>query len=340
MALRKVVMAIQHFVGDKEMCRAAGGELIIAPCQTEDEAISVCRGAEVVMTERIPFSRKVIASLDKCRMIHNIGTGYNSIDIKAATEFGICVSYSGTYCADEVAEHTFALLCDSARKITRLDRAVRAGKWAFIGSPEIKKVWNPLYQMKGQTVGIIGLGKIGQIVVPKAQGCGMKVIAYDPYLPADIFRKLDVESVSLGVLLEKSDFVCVNAALTTESKYMIGAEQLKMMKPTAYLINCARGGIIDESALYTALKDNRIAGAALDVFKEDRMELSDPLLTLDNIVMTPHAAWYSENSQSEIKKRAYEEVRRIFAGEWPLYLLNPDVKEKYKARWPGAGLTA
>jgi len=333
MVLRKVVMPINHVAADKEMCREAGGELIITPCKTEEETIAACKDAEVIITTQIPINRKVISGLEKCRMVHHIGTGYNSIDIKVATEFGICVSYSGTYCADEVAEHTFALLCDAARKITRLDRAVRAGKWAFIGSPDIKKIWYPLYQMKGQTVGIIGLGKIGQLVVPKAQGFGMKVIAYDPYLPAEIFQKLNVTSVSLDTLLREADFVCVNAALTTENKYMIGAEQLRMMKKTAYITNCARGDIIDEAALYTALKENWIAGAALDVFKEDRMGLDDPLLSLDNIVMTPHAAWYSENSQSELKKRAYDEVRRVFTGEWPFYLLNPEVKEKYKARY-------
>jgi len=168
--------------------------------------------------------------------------------------------------------------------------------------------------------------------VPKAQGFGMKVIAYDPYLPAEIFKKLDVTSVSLDTVLKEADFVCVNAALTTENKYMIGAEQLKMMKKSAYLINCARGDIMDEKALYTALKDNWIAGASVDVLKEERIGLDDPLLSLDNIVITPHAAWYSEESQREIKTRAYSEVKRILDGEWPVYLLNPDVKEKYMAK--------
>jgi len=332
MSLHKVVMPMNHIIADKDECRKSGGELIITPCKTEDDVIAACKDAEVIMTLAQPFTRRVMGELKNCKMIHNVGTGYNAIDVKAATEYGICVSYSGSYCADEVAEHTFALLCDAARKITRLDRAVRAGKWAFIGSPDIKKIWYPLYQMKGQTVGIIGLGRIGQLVVPKAQGFGMKVIAYDPYLPAEIFKKLDVTSVSLDTVLKEADFVCVNAALTTENKYMIGAEQLKMMKKSAYLINCARGDIMDEKALYTALKDNWIAGASVDVLKEERIGLDDPLLSLDNIVITPHAAWYSEESQREIKTRAYSEVKRILDGEWPVYLLNPDVKEKYMAK--------
>lgn len=313
-----------------------GIEFVTIPCQTEDDVITVAKDADVVIALLQPFSRRVIEKLENCKLIFNAGTGFETIDVPAATEHGICVAYQGNYCTEEVSEHAMALLFACARKVTRLDRAVREGKWDSFEKREIRgKILPPIFQIKGQTLGIIGLGRIGRATVPKAKGVGLKVIAFDLNLPADIFKELGVESVSLSHLLETSDFVLVQRATQSESKHMISMEQLKLMKPTAYLINTARGSLIDQEALYKALAGGSIAGAALDVVEEEPggINANHPLLTLDNVIITAHSAYYSEQSSAIYKQRIYEAVAHIINGELPEWIVNPEVIENFQNRW-------
>ncbi|MBA7684493.1 Glycerate dehydrogenase [subsurface metagenome] len=226
-----------------------------------------------------------------------------------------------------------ALILACARKLVRLNRAVREGAWDSTVEPEIRKIWPPMFQIKGQTLGIIGLGRIGRLIVPKAKGFGLRVIAFDPYIPPNVFSESGVESVTLDHLLSESDYITVHATLTKETRHLLGREQFRKMKPTAYLINCARGGFVDEEALYTALTNGYIAGAALDVVEGECLSLGHPLLKLENIIFTAHSAWYSEYSLTEIKRRAYENIGQVFRGEWPTWFVNPEVKEKFLERW-------
>jgi D-3-phosphoglycerate dehydrogenase len=332
----KVMITMHHVAGDKEECRKIGGELFTIPCYTEDEVIAATHNADAVITGMecpVPFTRKVISKLEKCRVIHNTGAGYERIDVPAATDYGICVSYPGDYCAEEVAEHTMALLLACARRILRLDKAVRQGNWGFPARHEMTEIWMPMFQLTGQTLGIIGFGRIGHLIVPKAKGFGLRVIAYDPYVPANVFKESGVESVTFDHLLEESDYISVNAALTEENRHLLGIEQFRKMKPTAYFINCARAELADEEALYTALANGYIAGAGLDMIKGEAISLDHPLLRLENVIFTAHSAWYSEHSIAEIKRRAYENIGRVFRGEWPKWFINPEVKEKFLERW-------
>ncbi len=329
----KVVRTIPGIKLDEEEFRKIGAKYFERPCDTEDEIINAARDADVLLTQLQPYTRTVIGKLKRCRLIHNVGTGCEGIDIKAASDYGIIVSFPGNYCMEEVAEHTMALILACARKILRSDRAVREGKWVSLKKPEIRKIWPPMFQLKGQTLGIIGLGRVGRLVVPKAKGFEMTVIAYDPYLPAHIFEEVGVKLVDIEQLLRESDFVSVNSALTEDNQALLGLKEFKKMKPTAYLINTARADIVDENALITALECSYIAGAGLDLIKGEYVPLTHPLLKFDNVILTAHSAFYSEQSNYEIKRRLYDAVARVIRGEWPEWLLNPEVKESYLQKW-------
>jgi len=306
------------------------------PCNTEDEIIAAARDADAVITLMQPYSRRVIQGLEKCKLIFNGGTGFDTIDVQAATEKDICVANPGEYCTEEVAEHAIALLLDCARKITRLDRAVREGKWIAFEKREIRgQILPPIFQWKGQTLGLIGLGRIGRAIVPMAKGIGLSVIAFDRTCPRTIFDEVGVAPVTLEYLLEKSDFVIIAASFSAEAKHLMGTEQFRKMKPTAYLINIARGSFVDEKALYTALSEGYIAGAALDVVdaEPECMPPDHPLLTLDNVIVTAHSAYYSEQSAATYKQRIYEAVANVVNGKYPDWLINPEVKENFQKRW-------
>ena len=322
-------------VADEEECRKIGGELYVIPCETDEELIAATQDAEAVIP--LWLTRKVISKLPGCKLIHNVGTGYDGIDVEAATDYGICVSFSGDYCSEEVSEHVMALILACARKLTRLDRAVRAGSWTVDKHSEeyskIIKIWSPTFRIKGQTLGIVGFGRIARLIVAKALGFELRVIAFDPYVSSNVFKESGVESVTLDTLLRESDYISVNAALTEENRHLMGIEEFRKMKPTAYFINCARAGLVDEEALYIALSNGYIAGAGLDLVEGESLSVDYPLLKLENIIITPHASYYSEYSNVEIKRRVYEQIGQIFRGDWPTWLINPEVKEKFLERW-------
>ncbi len=314
--------------------RKIGVDFITIPCESEEEIASATGDADFVVTMMKPVTRKVISNMEKCRMIYNLGTGYEAIDLDAATDHAICVSYPGDYCSLEVAEHAMGLVLDCARKISRLDRAVRAGKWDSYEKKEIRtQIMPPMFQLRGQTLGLIGFGRIAQNIVPMAKGFGMLVMAYDPYVSLEVFEKLGVEKVTLNYLIEKSDFISIHAAFTPDSKDMFNSERFKRMKKTAYLINCARGEFVDEKALYDAVSKGEIAGAALDVLKKEQVGADNPLLELESVTITPHAAYYSVTSRKKYMRRPFEEISRITRSVWPQYLINTAVKEAYVAKW-------
>jgi len=332
----KIVMPLNHAAGDEAECRKIGGELHTIICNTEEELITATRDADAIMTSTEcppPFTRRVISELSRCRAIHNIGAGYEKIDVAAATDHGICVSFAGDYCAEEVAEHTLALLLTCARRVVRLDRAVRKGLWGMSAKREMPEIWSPMFRIKGQTLGIIGFGRVGRLVAAKASGFGLRIIACDPYVPREVFQELGVEQVALDDLLHESDFVSVNAALTEESRNLLGKAQFQKMKPSAYFINCARAEFTDEAALCDALTNGDIAGAGLDLVAGEAVTLDHPLLKPESVVLTAHSAWYSETAIAEMKRRVYENIGLVLHGEWPKLFVNPEVKEKFLARW-------
>lgn len=304
-------------------------------CNSEEDIIALAYDADAVITISLyqKFTRKVIEQLHRCKIIANIGIGYEGIDVDAANDHCICVSNVADYCLDEVAEHTIALIMSCARRLFPLDRLVREGKWT-IERPEMRyQIWPGIHRLSYQTLGLIGFGRIPQTLVPKVKGLVSRIMAFDPYVDRGLAAKFGVELVELERLLSESDLVSIHANLTPETKGMIGIDELKKMKPTAFLINTSRGPLVDQNALYMALTQGYIAGAGLDVLETEPPDPRDPLLKLGNVILTGHSAHASVESNLELHKRPVEEIIRVFKGEWPLNFVNPQVKEKYLKKY-------
>ena len=306
-------------------------------CATEQELISACSDADAIIalgikiTPGYVFSPMVIENLNKCRLIALTGIGYDNVDVAAATRKGICVSNNPYYCVEEVSDHTMALILACARKLYQILPDVKNGKWST--QPDYLSALKPLRRLCGQTLGLIGFGNIARALVPKARAFGLRIVAYAPHIPGVLFETLKVESVQLDQLLQESDFVSMHTALTPETRHMMGLPQFKKMKRTAYFINTARGELVDERALYAAFSEGLIAGAGLDVLESEPPGQDNPLLKFDNVLITGHFAYYSEESREELFRWPWEEVARLLQGRWPQGLVNPPVKERFSARW-------
>lgn len=297
-------------------------ELVPAQCRTEEEVIAACRDADALINQYAPLSRRVIESLEKCKVITRYGVGVNTVDLQAATEKGICVANVPDYCMDEVADHALALLLAWSRKVVVAHQAIRNGVWDF-------KVTQPIMRLRGRTLGLVGFGKIPQALARKVQPIGLRVIAYDPYVPKAVADSLGVELALLQELCSQADFVSVHAPLMPSTKGMIGEEQFARMKKEAIVINTSRGPVIDEQALIAALQKGQIAGAALDVVELEPISPDHPLLAMDNVILTPHVAWYSEEAAAEMRAKAAMGVADVLLyGEYPNYLVNREVKER------------
>ncbi len=307
-------------------------------CPTEDDIITAAHDADVLVLVpgRPAVPRKVIENLPRCRYIVAFTTGYDAIDTKAATERGILVTSMPGTSYEEMADHTIALILACSRRIVELDQLVKGGEWVVdrMGSRLGREIWPKMTRLQGQTLGLIGLGNVARRVVPRAKGFEMRLIAFDPYVAPSVFEEFGVESVELVQLITESDFVSILTPLNDETRGMLGLEQFKKMKPTAYIINTARGPIINREALYTALTQGLIAGAALDANEpEPSNPENNPLVSLDNVILTPHSAGQSRMTFANMARRAPEQVFRLMRGEWPHDVVNPEAKEKYIQRW-------
>ncbi|RLI36940.1 C-terminal binding protein [Candidatus Bathyarchaeota archaeon] len=308
---------------EREVLSKFNVELVKYQCRTEDEVIENCRDADALLNQYAPITRRVIESLEKAKVIVRYGIGVDNIDLEAATERGIYVA-NVIYDICDVADHAVTLMLSLNRKITLADKSVKEGCWDW-------KPLQPIMRVRGRTVGIVGFGRVGREVAKRVRCLGVRIMAYDPYLPPEVFEENRVERVDLDTLLRVSDIITLHVALTDETYHMIGAEELRKMKRTALLINASRGAVVDEKALYRALKEGWIAGAALDVMEKEPPDRDNPILSLDNVIVTPHMAWYSTASVKEIQRKAAEEVARVLSGKAPINLVNKDVL-KVKSR--------
>ncbi|PYN82058.1 MAG: hydroxyacid dehydrogenase [Candidatus Rokuibacteriota bacterium] len=270
-----------------------------------------------------PISAEVMARMERCKIIARYGIGVDTIDLEAATEAGIIVTNNPTYCIDEVAEHTMALVLACARKATFYDRLVRSGRWEV---PPGK----PMFRLAGRTLGLVGFGNIARAVAARAAAFGMRILYCDPFVRDKQFQ-VPGEKLQLDEMLRKSDFVSVHPPLTPDTRGMINDQSLAKMKPTAFLINCARGPIVDTQALVRALDSGRIAGCALDTTDPEPLPDAHPLRGRENVTITPHVAWYSEQAMVGLQSGAPNEVRRVLTGEWPINVVNPAVRGKTRA---------
>jgi len=314
-----------------------GAEFVAHRCDSDDEFIALARDADAIITVGSirPVPRNIIEHLEQCRLISNTQIGYDSIDTAAATERGILVTNVPDYCVGEVSDHAMALILACTRKVVHLDRAVKKGQWGLSASGiEIQqRLWPTMTQLEGQTLGLFGFGRVARALVPKAKGFRMRVIAHDPYVAPETAQQIGVEIVDWKNLLHESDFISIHAALTAETRKIFGRDAFREMKPTACLVNTARGGFVDEAALFQALKENMIAMAALDVMDPEPPDPQNPLFKLDNFISTAHSAFFSPASEAERWHRPVLEVTRVMHSEWPKAVVNPQAKEKYIARW-------
>ena len=317
-----MIAITDHVFHDVEPERAAaaalGAELRVGQCRTPEEVLAITRDADAVLNCYAPMPTNVIENLQRCKIIARYGIGVDTVDLAAATHKGIVVTNVPEYCIDEVSDHALALLLSWARKIVVASRAVRSGSWQLADV-------TPIRRLSGQTLGLVGLGKIALRLSAKAQALGLRVIGYDPYVPPERVAPLNITASSLDDVLNQSDFISVHAPLTPETRGMLNAAAFAKMKPTAVVINTARGPLIDEAALIGALTEQRIAGAALDVTPGEPPPADSPLRTLQNVILTPHIAYYSEESLRDLQQEAVNEVLRALRGEPPKALVNREI---------------
>lgn len=295
-------------------------EFVRAQCKTEEEVIAAAKDADGLLNQYAPITRNVIEQCPSLKVISRYGVGVNTIDVEAATEKGIVVANVPDYCMDEVSDHTLALLLSCARKTVRLNEAVKSGTWDY-------KISTPMYRLRDRVLGLIGFGRIPQNVAKKAQVFGLRILAYDPFVPKQVAEQAGVQLVDLDGLCQASDFISVHAPLTDATKGLLSDKQFKQMKKEAFVINTARGPIIDEAALIRALQGGEIAGAGLDVVEEEPIPSDSPLLKMDQVILNPHVAWYSEESQVELQRKAAENIVAVANGVFPTYLFNHAVKD-------------
>ncbi len=286
------------------------------------ELIAATEDADVVVVNMAPITPEVIAGWKQCKLVVRHGAGYDNVNVPALTAAGIPLAYIPDYCSEEVAEQAIALLFACGRKVVRsrqtLDHSIARAQWDFTDVL-------PIFRMEGKTLGLIGCGRIGSIVYRKLKTFGFNFLVCDPYLSERRRAELGIELVDLETLLRNADYVTIHTPLNDETRGLINAKTLAYMKPTAYLVNTARGPIVDANALGDALRNGVIAGAGIDVFDKEPPETTYPLLDLPNAVLTPHLAWYSEDAGWRIREIVVEEVDRFAAGQGPRYCVNKEV---------------
>jgi D-3-phosphoglycerate dehydrogenase len=303
---------------EAEVLAGVGARLVEAKTGEEAELVELAAEADAILTCFARVTAAVVRAAPRLQVIGRYGIGVDNIAVDEATRLGIPVTNVPAYCLDEVAEHALALLLACARRVVHYDRAVRDRDWGL-------GTGMPIFRVRGRTLGIVGFGKIGQTLAAKARALGLAVLAADPYVPEAIIRERGAEPADLDEVLARADFLSLHLPLTAETRHLLDASRLRRMKPSAFVINTSRGGVVDQAALLEALRDGWIAGAALDVFEPERLPPDHPLLALPNLVATPHVAFYSEESVRELEVQAARNVAAILEGRRPHALVNPDV---------------
>jgi D-3-phosphoglycerate dehydrogenase len=327
MARKKVV----HIDGDpnadwsleRETLDAVGADLVVGGCKTDEEVVAVAADADAIMTTMYFMKRSLFEQLPNCQVVVRGGVGYDNLDVEAATDLGILICNIIDYGYHEVANHAFALLLAMNRKLIQLDRGARNGEprpprgaLAHVG------------RIHGQTLGLVAFGHIAREVAKRGQGFGMDVIAYDPFVDPEVAKAAGVELVELDELMRRSDWLSVHAPLSEATRGLIGAEQLALAKPSLYLAITSRGGVVDEAALADALREDRIAGAGIDVWVHEPVRADEPLLQFDNVIATNHYAWYGDVSAAVLRQRIPEAAADVLRGVKPRSIVNPSVLER------------
>jgi D-3-phosphoglycerate dehydrogenase / 2-oxoglutarate reductase len=277
-----------------------------------DDILEVARDADAVLVTYAKLTGDLLRQLKRCKAIGRFGLGVDNIDLPAAKELGIAVNYVPDYCLREVSDHAMALLLALARKIPLSNKLVQSGRW------EVPPI-TPLRRLDGQVLGLVGFGNIPRALTPKAKSFGLRVVTHDPYVSPAVLAKAAVEDASFDALLGMSDFISVHAPLMPATRGLINADAFRKMKKGAYLINTARGPLVDEAALLATLDSGHLGGAALDVVTTEPLAKDSPLLGRDNVILTPHTGFYSVEALEELQTKCASDVARVLSGEKAVY---------------------
>jgi D-3-phosphoglycerate dehydrogenase / 2-oxoglutarate reductase len=310
---------------EKEEMDRIGARMTLAQLKSEADVILLCGQADGLLNQYAPLTRAVLSSLPRCKVIAKYGVGVDTVDLQAATDLGIIVTNVPDYCFDEVSDHTISLLLALARKITFFDQKVKSNQWDF-------RQGMPIHRIRNKTLGLIGCGRIGREVARKMSVFGVRVIAYDPWA-ADTGGA--IAFVDLDTVLKESDFISIHCSLNKSTRHLIGGREFERMQKKPFVINLARGPIVEEKELIRALKEGRISGAGLDVMEKEPPDPDNPLLKMDNVILSPHVAFYSVESIRELKRRAAEGVSAVLLGKWPRVVVNREVIGRTRASIAG-----
>jgi D-3-phosphoglycerate dehydrogenase / 2-oxoglutarate reductase len=319
MAKFKVVMTDDRhktYEEEKKVLESIGAEVIIANLNTVQEVIDMCKDADGIMCNLAPMPAEVIEKLEKCKIISRYGVGYDNVDIAACTRKGIYLANVPDYCAEEVSDQALALMMACARKVARRDAQVRAGQWN-IGKAD------PIYRIAGKTFTFLGFGMIARTLFRKIKGFNFaRILVYDPFLDAETIKAIGAEKAEWEEALREADFISVHMPLNDKTRGLIDAKAFDLMKPTAIIVNTSRGPVIDEKSLIDALVSKKINSAGLDVHTKEPMDLDNPLMKIENCVLTDHVGWYSEEAMSELKRKVAENVKDVLLTGKPKYPVN------------------
>ena len=287
-------------------------QMRMAKSSSADDILAVARDADAILVTYAKLPGELLRQLTRCKAIGRFGLGVDNIDVKLAAELGIVVTYVPDYCMQEVSDHAMALLLALARKVPLSNKLVQSGRWEM---PAVV----PLRRLAGQVLGLLGFGNIPRALAPKAAAFGLEIIAHDPYVAPEVFAACGVEAVSFESLLTRADYISVHAPLTPATRGLLGAAAFAQMKRGTMIVNTARGPLIDEAALLAALDSGALGGAALDVVVSEPLPKDSPLLGRDNLILTPHTAFYSVEALEELQTKCAADVARVLSGEPPVY---------------------
>lgn len=310
---------------ERAILEPLGCTVVFRPCTTEDEVLALARDADAIICDAAPVTARVLAHAPRLKVIAEYGIGYDNIDVAAATARGIWVANVPGFCVAEVADHTMALLLALSRRLFALDAAVRAGRWGAT-------VAGPMRRLSTQTLGLVGFGQIARAVAVRARAHGLRVLCWSPHTAPSAAAALGADRVELDDLFRQSDYVSLHVPATPATRRLVDARRLALLRPSACLINTGRGALVDQPALVAALAAGRLAGAALDVCDPEPPPPDSPLFRLPNVILTPHAAWLSDEALTDLQTRAASNVAAVLAGGRPATPVN----EPVSAAAPGA----